>query len=182
MTDAGRKQRQGKVSCFRSAVPETPETLVIIDKEVRIMAYTIEKVDVWAGPIEDRPGGLARVLEGLGAAKVNLEFVIARRAPDKPGQAVLFTSPIRGAAQSKAARAAGLSKAQSLHSVRLAGPDKQGLGVKITRALADAGVNLRGLSAAAVKGCCVVYFAFDSAADATKARQLLKKTLADKTR
>jgi hypothetical protein len=141
------------------------------------MSYAIDKVDVWAGPIPDRPGGLAKVLDGLREAGANLEFVIARRAPDKPGTGVVFLAPLKGAAQVRAAQVAGLGKTASLHSLRLEGPDKAGLGASITGALAEASINLRGLSAACIGRKAVVYFAFDSAADAAKARQVLKKML-----
>ncbi|MBP7937252.1 MAG: amino acid-binding protein [Phycisphaerae bacterium] len=142
------------------------------------MAYTITKVDVWAGSMKDQPGGLACKLETLSEAGANLEFVIARRCPDKPGTGVVFLAPLQGASQTRAARKAGLSKAASLRSIRLEGPDKPGLGTKITRLLAEAKVNLRGLSAAALNRRSVVYFAFDSAADAGKAARVLKKALA----
>jgi len=49
------------------------------------MAYTIKKVDVWAGEVADRPGGLASTLAAMQSAGSNIEFVVARRAPDKPG-------------------------------------------------------------------------------------------------
>ena len=141
------------------------------------MAYTIDKVDVWAGSIKDKPGGLAAVLESLEWAGANLEFVIARRAPEKKGQGVVFVAPLKGAAQFKAAKAAGMAMTDKLHSLRVAGPDKKGLGARITCVLAEAGVNLRGLSAAALGRKCVVYFAFDNGADAATARRVLKKTL-----
>jgi hypothetical protein len=141
------------------------------------MAYTITKVDVWAGSIDDRPGGLAATLKALSDTGANLEFVIARRAPERPGTGVVFLAPVTGAKLTTAARAAGLSKAASLCSLRLEGPDKPGIGAKITEAVADAGINMRGLSAAAIGRKCVVYFAFDSPADATKAAKVLKKAL-----
>lgn len=144
------------------------------------MPYKITKVDVWAGTIKDRPGGLAEKLETLAHAKASLEFVVARRAPDKPGKGVVFLAPLRGAAQIRAAKKAGLSKAASLCSLRIEGPDKPGFGARITRLLADAGINMRGLSAAALGRKCVVYFAFDSAANATKASRVLKRALAGK--
>ncbi|HUT23864.1 MAG TPA: amino acid-binding protein [Sumerlaeia bacterium] len=144
------------------------------------MPYTIDRVDVWAGSIPDRPGGLAKALDCLREAGANLEFVIARRAPDKPGTGVVFLAPIKGAAQIRAAQAAGLGKTASLHSLRLEGPDKAGMGAIITGALADAAINLRGLSAASMGRKAVVYFAFDSAADAASARRVLKKTLSAK--
>ena len=59
------------------------------------MAYTIKKVDVWAGEIADRPGGLADKLSSLSDAGTNLEFLISRRAPDKPGTGVVFSLPSR---------------------------------------------------------------------------------------
>jgi len=141
------------------------------------MSYVIAKVDVWVGPMEDRPGSLAGILDSLGQAKANLEFVIARRAPEKPGTGVVFLAPLKGAAQLKAAKADGLKKSASLHSLRLEGPDKAGIGAMITRALAQANINLRGLSAAALGRRCVVYFAFDTAEDADKARRVLKSAL-----
>ncbi len=57
------------------------------------------------------------------------------------------------------------------------GPDRPGLGAKITKALAEAGINMRGLSAAAMLRRCVVYFAFDTAADANKAAKILSQIL-----
>ena len=47
------------------------------------MSYSITKVDVWAGTIDDRPGGLAEKLEALANSGASLEFVIARRAPGR---------------------------------------------------------------------------------------------------
>ena len=141
------------------------------------MPYSIRKVDVWAAEIDDRPGGLTGKLEALAKAGASLEFIIARRAPDKPGKGVVFLTPVRGAKQTGAAINAGLGTTDSLHSVRVEGPDRPGLGTKMTRALADAGINLRGLSAAALGRKSVAYFAFDTADDAANAIKLLRKAL-----
>lgn len=141
------------------------------------MAYTVKKVEVWAGEVADRPGGLADKIEALSSAGANLEFVIARRAADKPGTGVVFVTPIKGAKQKGAAQGAGLATTDALHSVRVDGPDKAGLGAKMTKALAEAGINLRGISAAALGRRGVSYFAFDSAADADNAVRVLKKAL-----
>ena len=141
------------------------------------MAYAIKKVDVWAGEVEDRPGGLGAKLTTLSAAGANFEFLISRRAPDKPGTGVVFLTPIKGAKQKSAAQQAGLNTTDSLHSVRVEGPDRAGLGTKMTQALADSGINLRGISAAALGRRAVTYLAFDSAADADNAIRILKKAL-----
>ncbi len=141
------------------------------------MAYSIRKVDVWVGEIEDRPGGLAKKLEALAKAGASLEFIISRRAPGNPDKGVVFLTPIKGTKQNRAASEAGLNTTNSLHSVRVEGPDRAGLGIKMTRALADAGINLRGLSAAALGRRSVSYFAFDKVEDADNAVKLLKKAL-----
>ena len=137
------------------------------------MAYKLDRVDVWAGSVKDKPGGAATVLAGLADAGANLEFVIARRDKKKTG--VIFLAPLKGAKQTRTAKKLGLAKAETLQSLRLEGPDKSGLGATITCAVAEAGVNMRGISAAAMGRKTVVYFAFDSRDDANKARKALKK-------
>ncbi len=144
------------------------------------MAIQISRVDVWAGDMADRPGGLAKKLEALAEAGASLEFVIARRRPEKPGLGVVFLAPVRGPRQIRAARKAGLSKPARLYSLRLEGPDKPGLGARISDAIAEAGINMRGLSAAAIGRKCVVYLAFDRDADAKMASRILKKTFGGK--
>ena len=141
------------------------------------MAYNVKKVDVWAGEIADRPGGLASTLAAVNKAGANIEFVVARRAPDKPGTGVVFLAPVKGAKQKAAAQQAGLATSESLHSVRVEGPDRAGLGAKMTDALAAAGINVRGISAAALGRRAVSYLAFDSAADSDSAVRILKKTV-----
>ena len=141
------------------------------------MAYSVKKVAVWAGEIADRPGGLAEKIQALSDAGANLEFMVSRRAADKPGMGVVFVTPITGAKQKSAAQGTGLATTDSLQSVRVDGPDRAGLGAKMTKALADAGINLRGVSAAALGRRAVSYFAFDSAADADNAVRVLRKAL-----
>jgi len=139
------------------------------------MALNVTRADVWAASIEDRPGGLAEKLAALAEAGAQLEFVIARRTSERPGTGVVFLTPLKGAAQIRAAKRASFEKTESLHSLRVEGPDQPGLGAKMAQTLAQAGINLRGLSAAAIGSRCVVHLALDSTADATKAARLLKR-------
>jgi len=142
------------------------------------MAYTVRKETVWYGKIKDRPGGLAEKLNVLTEAGANLEFVLARRATR--GTGLMFVTPVRGSRQTKAAQAAGLSKSADLQAVRVEGPDKPGLGSRMTTVLADADINVRGLSAAVVGRKCIVHLAFDSARDAATAIRVLKRLLSVK--
>lgn len=138
------------------------------------MKLDVSRTDTWASTIDDRPGGLADKLAALAAAGANLEFIIARRAPEKRGRGVVFVTPLKGSKQIKAAEAAGFQKTGSLHSLRVEGADKPGMGAKLTRALAKAGINLRGLSAAALGKRYVTHLALDTAQDAAKAAAVLK--------
>jgi hypothetical protein len=138
------------------------------------MAFKIQRIDTWAASIKDKPGGLADKLKALSSAGVNLEFVIARRAPDRPGKGVVFVTPIRGASRVRAARKAGFKKSSNLHTLRIEGADRRGLGARIARALANKGLNLRGLSAAAINRKFVAHIALDRAVDAAKAARALK--------
>jgi predicted amino acid-binding ACT domain protein len=126
--------------------------------------------------MKDRPGGLAGKLEVLAKAGAQLEFLIARRSPEKPGTGVVFVTPLRGAKQLEAAKKAGFRKSEHLHSVRVEGRDEPGVGAKLTDTLAAKGINLRGLSAAVIGKRFVAYLALDTAADANKTIAILKKT------
>jgi hypothetical protein len=137
----------------------------------------ISKVDVWAATIDDKPGGINGKLEALAKAGADLEFIVARRAKEQPGQGVLFVTPLRGDAQINVARAAGFGASEHLHSVRIEAPDEPGLGFLLTRALAAAGINLRGLSAATINHRGVFLLAFDTAADADLAIHRLERGL-----
>jgi hypothetical protein len=139
------------------------------------MKFNVNRTDVWAVMIEDRSGGLAEKLGSLAAAGVNLGFIIARRTPEKPSKGVVFVTPIKGSKQVKAAESAGFQKTEGLHSLRIEGADKPGAVAAISKALAGAGINLRGLSAAALGRRFVAYLALDTAEGASKAASILRK-------
>ena len=82
-------------------------------------------------------------------------------------------TPISGAAGLAAAKKAGFKKTPSLHTVRVEGPDKPGQGARIAAALAEAGINLRGFSAAAIGKKFVAHVAADTSAAAAKAMKII---------
>jgi predicted amino acid-binding ACT domain protein len=139
------------------------------------MPYTINKVDVWAGDILNRSGMLARVIEALTNAGAQLEFMIARRVNDKTSR--VFFAPIKGAKQHRAASDVGLVRASGMHSLRIEGSDRAGLGAAITRAVADKGINLRGASAAAIGKKAVFYLAVESEQNLREATRVVRKFL-----
>jgi hypothetical protein len=139
------------------------------------MAIKATKADVWAVSVDDRAGGVAEKLESLAKAGANLEMVFARRTPENPGKGMLFATPIKGAKATRAAQDAGMGKPETIHSVRIEGGDKPGLGATIARTLGDAGVSFRGISGIAIGKKFVSYVACDSAEDQAKAISALKK-------
>ena len=139
------------------------------------MELFVERVDVWAASIADKPGGLADVLTALSDAGADLQFVIARRAPEEPGKAVVFVTPLQGDAEVKAGADVGFNVTRHLHCVRVLGADRPGVAAELARRLADAEINLRGLSASVIGRQFVAYVAVDSMGDADRVRGLLAK-------
>ena len=139
------------------------------------MALKVTRVDTWLSTMKDQSGALAAKLGKLADAGVNLEFIISRRTPDKPGRGVVFVTPIKGAAQIRAAKKARFRKSKRMHTVRVEGSDKPGMGAKITAAIAAEGIRLRGFSAAAIGKKFVCHVACDKRDDATKVGRILRK-------
>lgn len=142
-------------------------------RRVKLMDFRLNKVQVWSAEVPDQPGGAAAVLEPLAQAGANLEFIWTRRLPDRPGKGVLFVAPVSGPAQTKAAQSAGLVKADDMVLLRIDGADRPGVGHFLAACLARAGINLRGMSMAAIGNHFVAYVACDSTDDTAKAVQAL---------
>lgn len=138
------------------------------------MDLLVERVDVWVATIQDRPGGLAEVLDALRLAGADLQFIIARRAPEKPGTGVVFVTPLQNDREIRAAAQVGFNVSQSLHSIRIMGRDRPGIAAELTQKLADGGINLRGFSASVIGAQFVAYVAVDSLDNANKAMGILK--------
>ena len=138
------------------------------------MALKIQRVDTWAAPLDDEPGRMATKLRALASAGVNLEMVVARRSPEKPGTGVVFVTPIKGAAAARVAHQAGFRKTVYLHTVRVEGPDKSGETHRLAQALAQEGLSLCGLSASAINRKFLAHIVLDSEADAAKAVRALR--------
>ena len=139
------------------------------------MELSVERVDVWAANIDDKPGGLATVLGALRTAGADLQFIVARRTSEAPGKGVVFVAPLLGDAVIRAATQVGFSVTPSVHSVRVMGLDQMGIIGQLTQMLADGAINLRGVSAAVLGSQFIAYFAVDSVDDADKAIDILQR-------
>lgn len=135
--------------------------------------YRITKEHVWGGVLADHRGALAEKLRALSAGGLNLELIIARR--ETPGQGTLFISPLRTLQELESAEKAGLSKTGHMRTLRIEAPDTPGFGARLSTALADAGIDLTSYSALAFGGRCVTSIAFESDADADRAKAVLEQ-------
>ena len=139
------------------------------------MAMKIERIKVWAASIEDKPGALAAKLKALARAGADLEFVFARTLGEPTGAGVACITPLKGAAQIRAAKAVGFEDLTRINTVRIETPDAPGVAAKVTEKIAAAGLNLRGFSASAHGKKGIIYLAFESGADAATAVRVLKR-------
>ena len=137
------------------------------------MNLNVERVDVWAAGIKDEPGGLAKVLAGLQDVGADLEFMIARRSPDEPGSGVVFVAPLRGDEEISEAAMLGFNITEGVTSVRVEGDNQPGIAATLVGKLAEARLNLRGLSAAVIGERFVMYIGLDNVEDATRAVEIL---------
>lgn len=139
------------------------------------MELIVERVEVWAASVKDEPGGLSRILNGLREAGADLDFIIARRAAEKPGTGVVFVTPLRGDREIAAAADLGFNVTNSVHSVRIEGENKAGIAAELTDKLAKEGINLRGLSASVSGARFVIFIGLDTAEDAVKAVNIVQQ-------
>ena len=137
------------------------------------MGFKLDRVHVWSCEIADQAGGMAAKLAPLAQAAANLEFILTRRQPDKPGTGVLYVAPLTGPLQVRAARSAGFVETPDPVVLRVEGDNQAGLAHRLTQQWALAGISLQGLSMSVLGGKYVGYAAFDSVTDANRAAQIL---------
>ena len=125
----------------------------------------VEREDVWAASVDDKAGALAAKLSALTDAGADLDFIVVRRAPEKPGTGVVFVTPLRGDREVQAAATVGFQVTSSLRSVRVEGPNEPGVAATLSKVIGDAGISMRGFSAAALGTRFVVHIGVDSAED-----------------
>ena len=137
------------------------------------MGFKLDRMHLWSGEVADKPGGVAGKLSLLAQAGANLEFILTRRSPDKPGTGVLFVAPLTGPMQLRAAKAAGLAETHDPVLLRVEGDNQAGLAHKVTQQWALAGITLQGLTMCVLGDKFVGYAAFDNVTDSNRAAAIL---------
>ncbi len=145
------------------------------------MPIKVKKIVLWRGQVDNVPGALARALDPLAGAKVNLQVVMGYHVHGEQEKAIVEVFPIAGKKAAAAAAGVGLAAA-SLPALLVEGDDRPGLGHAMARAVADAGINMNFLVAQVFKKRFSAVIGFESDADATAASPLIKKAGAKKAK
>jgi hypothetical protein len=145
------------------------------------MAIKVKAITLWRYDAENKPGVLARTLEPLARAGVDLRAIMGYRHPGEEGRATIELYPIVGKKAVAAAQAAGLS-ASGIPTLLVEGDDRPGTGLAISGALADAGINLAFLLAQVIRKKYSAILGFETEADAKRAAPLIRKAKTTKFR
>ncbi len=143
------------------------------------MSISVKTIALSRAETADRPGLLADTLAPLAATKNDLRIVMGYKMAGQTGRAVLELFPIRGKKATEAAAAAGLA-ASGIPTLLVEGDDRPGLGHELTRAVADAGVDIHFLVAQVIGRKFSAVVGFGSAEDAKKAAAAMKRAAARK--
>ncbi|HWP98942.1 MAG TPA: hypothetical protein VNK92_00600 [Vicinamibacterales bacterium] len=138
------------------------------------MAIAVKRITLWRREVENRAGALAETLAPLAEAGADLQVVMGYRFPGDRTRAAIEVAPVAGRKATAAAQAGGLTQA-GLPALLVEGDNRPGLGHRLGRALADAGINIDFLVAQVIGRKFSAVFGFESEADARKAAGIIKK-------
>jgi hypothetical protein len=138
------------------------------------MTVQVKKITLWRRELENRPGALADTLEPLASVGASLRLVMGYRHPGNERRASVELYPVSGKKASAAAARTGLS-ASSIPALLVEGDDRPGLGHALSRALADAGINLTFLMAQVIGRKYSAVVGFESETDASRAAGLIRR-------
>jgi hypothetical protein len=138
------------------------------------MAVRVRVITLWRREVENRPGALARTLEPLAGVGADLEVVMAYRNPGEQETATIELYPVLGKRATAAAQAAGLT-ATSILTLIVEGDNRAGQAHAVTRAIADAGINLTFFLAQVIGKKYSAILGFETDSDARRASSLVKR-------
>ena len=143
------------------------------------MAVSVKGITLWRREVDNRPGALARTLEPLAGAGVDLKVLMAYRYPGEEARAAIELYPVSGKKATAAARAAGLA-ATSIPALLVQGDNRAGQAYAATHAIADAGISLNFFLAQVIGQKYSAVLGFETEADAQRASSLIRKARASK--
>ena len=141
------------------------------------MAIAVKPVTLWRRELQHRPGALAESLTPLADGGIDLQVLMAYRFPGDPDRGAVEVYPVSGKRATSAAENGGFSTF-SLPALLVQGDDAPGLGARMCRAIAEAGINLDFVVAQVTGGKYSAVFGFEREEGARQAVPLIKKAAA----
>ena len=141
------------------------------------MAISVKPITLWRRELQHRPGALAESLAPLADGGVDLQVLMAYRFPGDPQRGAVEAFPISGKRATAAAERGGFSTF-ALSALLVQGDNGPGLGARMCRAIADAGINLDFVVAQVIGGKYSAVFGFEADEGAKRAVPLIKKAAA----
>jgi hypothetical protein len=138
------------------------------------MAVAVKKITLWRTEVENKPGMLAQTLEPLASAGADLHVVMGYRIPGQETRAVIEVYPVSGKKITAAAQSAGLREA-GFPALLVQGENEPGLGHKLSRAIAEAGVNLSFMVAQVLEGQYSAVIGLENEEDLKKVSSIVRK-------
>ena len=138
------------------------------------MAVTVRPITLWRKELQDRPGALADSLAPVTDASVDVQILMAYRFPGEPGRAAVELFPISGRRATVAAGNAGFG-ASDIPALLVEGDNSPGLGHRLSRAIADAGINLDFVVAQVIGRKFSAVFGFADSEGARRSVSIIKK-------
>ncbi|HEY8995379.1 MAG TPA: hypothetical protein VIM71_11995 [Lacunisphaera sp.] len=132
------------------------------------MKLTTTHVEMWSVEITDEVGGLARALRAIADFGADLDYVMAQRQSDKAGKGILFVSSPGNRVQLDRVTDLGLRRVNDRPMLKIEGNDAPGMGARLARAIANAGVTIKSFTGGATGHGFVCFVGFDTAQDLDK--------------
>jgi|SRR5215831_19939755 len=137
------------------------------------MEVIIRKTLLWKKELDNHPGAIADGLEPLAEAGADLQLVMVYRFPDARKGAI-EVHPVSGRKIISIATSCGFAPS-SIPVLLVEGDNCKGLGLKLTKALGDAGISVSFLMAQVIGSRYAALLGFKNDHDAVKAAKLIKK-------
>jgi hypothetical protein len=137
------------------------------------MAITVKAITLWRREIEHRPGALAETLAPLAESGINMQVLMAYRFPGNESRGAVELFPVTGKRATAAAERGGFTSYR-IPALLVEGDDSPGLGARMCRAIADAGINMAFVVAQVVGRKYSAVFGFDDQEGARSAMSLVK--------
>ena len=141
------------------------------------MAVSVKTITLWRRDLENRPGALATVLDPVAKAGTDLQVAMGYRIPGQEDRAVVELAPVQGRKSTTAAEQAGL-RPSDIPTLVVQGDNRAGLGRDLADEMGKAGINMAFLVALVVGRRYSGVFGFESAEDAKKAADIIKRASA----